>query len=114
MEGWPLLGEQIMRKAKSLLGLNIITQLEGKNLGTVRDLIFDENSHKLIALLLSDRELFGMIDATVIPWTQVREIGHNAIMVPSEEVILKAHADPIIAESYDQKRKLDGKKVTTQ
>jgi len=103
-----------MRKAKSLLGLNIITQLEGKNLGSVRDLIFDENSHKLIALLLTDRELFGMIDATVIPWTQVREIGPNAIMVPSEEVVIKAHADPIIAESYDQKRKLDGKKVTTQ
>lgn len=103
-----------MRKAKSLLGLNIITQREGKNLGTVRDLIFDENSHKLIALLLSDRELFGMIDATVIPWTQVREIGPHAIMVPSEEVILKAHNDPIIAESFDQKRKLDGKKVTTQ
>ena len=102
-----------MRKAKSLLGLNIVSQLEGKQLGSVRDVIFDEEAHKLIALLLSDRELFGMIDATVIPWTQVREIGPNAIMVPSEEVILKAHADPIIAEAFDQKRKLDGKKVTT-
>ncbi len=103
-----------MRKAKSLLGLNLISQLEGKQLGSVRDLIFDGSSHKLIALLLSDRELFGMIDATVVPWTQVREIGPNAIMVPSEEVVLKAHADPIIAESYDQKSQLDGKRVTTQ
>jgi uncharacterized protein YrrD len=102
-----------MRKAKSLLGLNIVSQLEGKQLGSVRDVIFDEQSHKLVALLLSDRELFGMIDATVIPWTQVREIGPNAIMVPSEEVVLKAHADPVIAESFDQKRKLDGKKITT-
>ncbi|PQV64553.1 putative protein YrrD, contains PRC-barrel domain [Abditibacterium utsteinense] len=102
-----------MRKAKSLLGLNIVSQLEGKQLGTVRDVIFDETSHRLIALLLSDRELFGMIDATVVPWTQVREIGPHAIMVPSEEVVLKAHVDPIIAESFDQKNQLDGKKITT-
>ncbi len=103
-----------MRKAKSLLGLNIVSQLEGKQLGAVRDLIFDETSHQLVALLLSDRELFGMIDATVVPWTQVREIGPHAIMVPSEEVVLKAHTDPIIAESFDQKNQLDGKKITTQ
>ncbi len=103
-----------MRKAKSLLGLNIVSQVEGKHLGSVRDVIFDESSHKLIALLLSDRELFGMIDATVVPWTQVREVGPNAIMVPSEDVVLKAHTDPIIAEAFDQKNQLDGKKVTTQ
>ncbi len=103
-----------MRKAKSLLGLNIVSQLEGKQLGTVRDLIFDESSHRLLALLLTDRELFGAIDATVIPWMQVREIGPHAVLVPSEEVILKAHTEPIIAESFDQKKKLDGKKITTQ
>lgn len=103
-----------MRKAKSLLGLNIVSQHEGKQLGTVRDLIFDETSRKLLALLLSDRELFGMIDATIIPWTQVREIGPHAIMVPNEDVVLKAHTDPVIAEAFDQKNQLDGKKVTTQ
>lgn len=103
-----------MRKAKSLLGLNIVSQLEGKQLGTVRDLIFDESSHRLLALLLTDRELFGAIDATVIPWMQVREIGPHAVLVPSEEVILKAHTEPMIAESFDQKKKLDGKKITTQ
>jgi uncharacterized protein YrrD len=103
-----------MRKAKSLLGLNIVSQLEGKQLGTVRDLIFDEDAHKLVAVLLSDRELFGMIDATVVPWSQVREIGPHAIMVPSEEAVQKAHTDAVIAESYDQKKKLVGKKITTQ
>ena len=59
------------------------------NLGSIRDLIFDNSSHKLIALLLSDRELFGMIDATVVPWTQVREIGPNAIMVPVQSTTQK-------------------------
>lgn len=103
-----------MRKAKSLLGLNVISQLEGKNLGKVRDLILDDNSQRLVALLLSDKELFGMIDAVVIPFSQVREIGPHAIMVPNDEAVVKAHADRTIAQSFDQSKKLDGKKVTTQ
>src|SRR6476660_2665546 len=98
-----------MRKAKSLLGLSIITHNVGKNLGNVRDLIFSDNSQKLLALLLSDRELFGMIDATCIPWNQVREIGSDALMVESDESIQKVHADAIIAESYDARHTIDGK-----
>jgi uncharacterized protein YrrD len=102
-----------MRKAKSLLGLSVITHNDGKNLGTVRDLIFSENSQKLLALLTSDRELFGMIDAVCVPWNQVREVGTDALMVESEDSQQKVHADAIIAESYDARRSIDGKQVTT-
>jgi len=102
-----------MRKAKSLLGLSVITHADGKNLGTVRDLIFSDNSQKLLALLLSDRELFGMIDATCVPWNQVREIGTDALMVESDQSIQKVHADAIIAESYDARHTIDGKQITT-
>jgi uncharacterized protein YrrD len=105
--------ENTMRKAKSLLGLNIITREGGQRLGTVRDLIFTEGTQKLVALLLTDRELFGMIDATCVPWTQVREIGSHAIMVESDDSAQKVHADPVIAEGYDARFTLDGKQVTT-
>ncbi|RYX84823.1 hypothetical protein EON83_07725 [bacterium] len=102
-----------MRKAKSLLGLSVITHNDGKNLGTVRDLIFSDNSQKLLALLLSDRELFGMIDAVCVPWNQVREIGGDALMVESETSQQKVHADALIAESYDARQSIDGKQITT-
>jgi len=102
-----------MRKAKSLLGLSVITHNDGKNLGTVRDLIFSDNSQKLLALLLSDRELFGMIDAVCVPWNQVREIGADALMVESEDSQQKVHADALIAESYDARHTIDGKTLTT-
>ncbi|BCM91669.1 hypothetical protein IAD21_03544 [Abditibacteriota bacterium] len=102
-----------MRKAKSLLGLSVITHNDGKNLGTVRDLIFSDNSQKLLALLLSDRELFGMIDATCVPWNQVREIGSDALMVESDASQQKVHADALIAESYDARQTIDGKQITT-
>ncbi len=102
-----------MRKAKSLLGLSVITHADGKNLGTVRDLIFSDNSQKLLALLLSDRELFGMIDAMCVPWNQVREVGSDALMVESDQSLQKVHADAIVAESYDARHSIDGKQLTT-
>ncbi len=102
-----------MRKAKSLLGLSVITRADGKNLGSTRDLIFSENSQKLIALLLSDRELFGMIDAKCVPWNVVREVGTDAIMVEGDEAVQNVHTDAIIAEAYDSKHSIDGKQITT-
>jgi len=102
-----------MRKAKSLTGLKIITQNNGQDLGTIRDLIFSETTQRLVALLLTDRELFGVIDATCIRFESVREIGPNAVMIPSIEDVVKVHSDPVIAEGYDAQFSLDGKQVTT-
>lgn len=102
-----------MRKAKSLLGLSIITRESGKNLGTVRDLIFSDNSQKLLALLVSDRELFGMIDAQCVTWNHVREIGTDALMVEADDALQKVHADAVVAEAYDGKNSIDGKQITT-
>ena len=102
-----------MRKAKTLLGLSVITRTDGKNLGTVRDLIFSDNSQKLLALLISGPELFHLIDATCVPWNQVREIGTDALMVDSDESLIKVHSDALIAESFDAKQTVDGKQVTS-
>lgn len=103
-----------MRKAKTLLRLNVISQVEGKNLGTVRDLVFDENAKQLLALLLTDRELFGLLDAQVVPFAQVRDIGPDAVMVPNAESLTKAHSDPVIARAFDAKTIIAGKRITTQ
>lgn len=102
-----------MRKAKSLLGLKIVTQTEGRDLGTVRDLIFSDQSQRLIALLLTDRDLFGMIDATAVPWNEIRQIGRDALMVTGENAVTKVHGDAILAEAFDARNSLDGKQITT-
>ena len=102
-----------MRKAKSLLGLKIVTQTEGRDLGTVRDLIFSDQSQRLTALLLTDRELFGMIDATAVPWNEVRQIGRDALMVTGDAAVIKVHSDALLAEAYDARDNLDGKQITT-
>jgi len=102
-----------MRKAKSLLGLSVITRNDGKNLGNVRDLIYSDNSQKLLALLLTGQELFHLIDATCVPWNQIREIGTDALMVDAEDALIKVHSDSLIAESFDAKQTIQGKQITT-
>ena len=102
-----------MRKAKNLIGLQAISQDGGKDLGKVHDLLFSDDSRQLLGLLVSDRDLFGFKDATAIAWSQVREIGTHAVMVPSEDALLKVHSDPRIAEAYDNELTLTSKQLTT-
>ena len=65
-----------MRKAKKLLGLQVISQRDGKDLGTVHDLLFTNDSGQLIALLVDPRDLFGLKDATAIAFSQGQRDRH--------------------------------------
>ena len=102
-----------MRKAKNLIGLKAISQNEGKELGKVHDLLFSHDSRQLLGLLMHERGLFGIGDATAIPWSSVREIGTHAVMVPTAEALEKVHSVPAIAEAYDNQATLTSKQLTT-
>lgn len=102
-----------MRKAKSLLGREVISRAEGRDLGSVKDLIFDGEAGRLLALLMTPRDLFGAIDATCVPWSQVVELGPDALVVEHGDCVIKVHSDSVIAEAYDRHNTLDGKQVTS-
>ena len=102
-----------MRKAKNLIGLKAISQHEGKDLGKVHDLLFSRDSRQLLGLLMNDRGLFGIGDATAIPWGYVREIGTHAVMVPAADAVIKVHSDNGISQAYDQELTLTSKQLTT-
>lgn len=102
-----------MRKGKSIIGLNVLTQADGQNLGSVKDLVFDHETNALLALLLSGKDLFGLIDAKIIPFSQVLTIGPNAVMVPSNESVINAHDDARVANIMDRDTKLSGTRITT-
>ena len=102
-----------MRKAKNLLGLKVISQHEGKDLGKVHDLLFSNDSRQLLGLLISDRGLFGISDATALAFSEVQEIGTHAVMVPSDDVVMKVHSNDRLAEAYDSGYTLTSKQLTT-
>lgn len=102
-----------MRNGKSILGLKVTGEADGVELGTVKDLIFDHNSDEVVGLLISERELFGLIDAKVIPWNQVRSIGKHAVMVPNEHAIVNAGDEPRIRSIMDRSTALSGTTIRT-
>ncbi len=83
-----------MRTGKSLLGLAIVSQTDGTGLGHVRDLIFSHETDELLALVLSEKDLFGLIDAQIVPWGEVRNVGKDVIMVSSTASRMKLRDYP--------------------
>jgi len=102
-----------MRKGKSIEGLKVIGQTDGTDLGTVKDVIFDHETVEVLALLVSERELFGLIDAQVVPWSEITTIGPDAIMVRSRESVLRAGDDARIHAEMSGEKSLSGKAIHT-
>src|SRR4028118_812795 len=100
-----------MRKGKSIIGLKVLSQGDGADLGNVKDLIFDHETDELLALLISDKELFGLIDAQVVPWDEVRTIGPDAIMATDTESKIRAGEYPRVKEIMERETALSGTKI---
>jgi uncharacterized protein YrrD len=83
-----------MRKGSDLIGKVIITYDTGEQIDRVQDLIFDQDSHELLGLLVDEG---GFFRATrVIPFTSIQAIGPNAVVVPSKKAVVKLRAVPEI------------------
>ena len=68
-----------MRTGKSLLGIAVVGHTDGVKLGNVADLIFDHETDQLLALVLGEKDLFGLIDAQIVPWREIHALGSDVI-----------------------------------
>ncbi len=104
------IGQQ--RKGSDLLKLNVLTFAEGENLGKPKDILFDPEENRLIALLVSEGGWFS--SAQVIPWQNIRTIGHDSIIVPDSSAIISANSDPYISRILGAENVLTGTEVYTE
>ena len=102
-----------MRKGKAVEGLKVIGQVDGSDLGRVRDVVFDYETSRVLGLVLSERELFGLVKAQVIPWSYIREIGPDSVMVESSESVIRADDDPVIDAEMRREHGLSGREIHT-
>jgi uncharacterized protein YrrD len=102
-----------MRNGKNLVGLPVISEIDGADLGRVKDLVFDHDANQAIALLMSERELFGLIDAEVIAWTEISSIGPDAITVLTSTSRAKASNVPSVRSVMHRNTALSGTRVFT-
>ena len=105
-----------MRKGKSLMGLAVVGQEDGTQLGHVKDLIFDHDTSQLMALMLSDKDLFGLMDAIVVPWPQVRSLGNDVILAASGRSKVKLgdlHESELLRGVAKRETSLSGTQIMT-
>lgn len=101
-------------KSATLIGYRVISQIEGIDLGKVRQIVFDGVNRRAAFLLLSDKDLFGLMDAQIVPWDEIQSIGENAVIVRNADSCQKAKSIPDSVPLLEQKDLLPGAKIYTE
>lgn len=74
-----------MFKASDLASRDIINVMDGRRLGLIKDLEIDYETGTVRALVLQSKEkylrVFRRGKDVVVPWTQIKKIGVDAILV---------------------------------
>jgi uncharacterized protein YrrD len=77
-----------MRKGTDLIGKAVVAYDTGERCETVLDLIFDQDSNKLLGFLVDEAGWFST--CKVIPLTNVQAIGQDAVIIPSKNAEVPA------------------------
>ncbi len=100
-----------MQKGKEVIGRKIVTLDGGERIDSVRDLIFDEQGNRVLALLIDEGGWFHA--ARVIPFRSVKSIGEDAVMIASADDVVSARDDATIAAAMESKSGLAGLNLLT-
>lgn len=76
-----------MFKASELADRDIVNIIDGRRLGAVKDMHVDEAGTVQAVVLQGPKKLLGLLHGkdVVIPWSQVRKVGVDAVLVEWRE-----------------------------
>ena len=81
-----------MKKSADILRLPVISISEGKQVGTVKDLIIDASLGSVVALVVDDGSWY--LGARVLPFNSITGLGESAVTVESTNNLLPVSAVP--------------------
>lgn len=94
-----------MRKAKELIGKDIVHQATGERLATVQDLLLDPDARHIVALLAGGGSWFS--DARVVRWNSVVS-SRDVVIVQGDNPIGLASNDPEVSDLLKQNTRMTG------
>ena len=100
-----------MRRAKDVIGLTILSLSSGRKLGSVKDVLFDPETNRILAVLVDEGGWFDK--ARVVPFGSIRSFGRDAVIVPDDTVVVPADSDPVIKRALDRGKVVVGMEVYT-
>lgn len=92
-------------RAGEIIGLPVVTIDGGEDVGEVKDVVYDETSHRLIGFTLNKRGWFRGTLSDVLNVAQIAAIGGDAVMVNSDAdlaaPVAAAEASALEGEGHD-------------
>lgn len=98
-----------MRKGTDIIGKAVVAYDTGERFETVLDLIFDQNSNRLLGFLVDEAGWFST--SKVIPLSSVQAIGPDAIIVPSKDTEVSASDIQPIDQVLEHNNIMKGTKI---
>ncbi|MDQ3327221.1 MAG: PRC-barrel domain-containing protein [Chloroflexota bacterium] len=100
------------RKGKDLVGMPIVSFADGEKIGDVKDILFDPEQNRVVALLTSEGGFLS--SARAILWQNLKTVGHDAILVPDRSAEIKADSDRYLKRIMENDNILKKTKVYTE
>ncbi|MGH2458012.1 MAG: PRC-barrel domain-containing protein [Chloroflexota bacterium] len=101
-----------MRRARTVIGLPIISLAEGVRVGHVKDLVFDPDSRTVAALVVSEPS--WRHDAELVPIAKVRSFGRDAITMYDLAGLIQSRSTRDLYDLFVADVKLDGLLAMTE
>lgn len=101
----------MMKTGSELLGKPIITADDGRRLGVVRDLLFDDSFSRVIGLVLVRRLLFGR--SRVIGFSDIDAIGNDAIVTRPAAAPLQGEQAAEVTRGTSERSGVQGKPMVS-
>jgi len=100
-----------MRKGNEIIGKTVVSYNTGRRIDIVKDLIFDQNSNRLLGFLIKEGGWFS--SPRVLLLSDVLAIGADAIIISSKDNIFEAKQVPAIARILEYNNVLKGTRILT-
>ena len=101
-----------MRKGHSITGLQVLALDNAAELGHVLDLVFDHDADECLGIILREQSMFHA--AQVVPWSDIRAIGKDAVMVESQNSVIAPGDDARFRAVMERDTHLSGVKINTE
>ena len=100
-----------MRKGNEVIGKPVVSYSTGRRIDTIKDLIFDQNSNRLLGFLISEGGWFS--GPRVLLLKDVLAIGADAVIISSKDNVFDVKRVPEISKILEYNNVLRGTRILT-
>jgi uncharacterized protein YrrD len=100
-----------MLKGRDILDKSVVSYETGERFEKVKDLLFDQNNNQLLGLLLEEKSWFK--SAKIVLLKDVQAVGPDAVIVPSQDVVVSAKDIALVDQILERNNILKGTQIMT-